>query len=137
MPTSNWKGQIAVSKAQVRAMELGYFPSVPIMDCRYDLVLEDRNGKLWRVQVKYANGKPSTSAGAVIVKLAYETRHRRQVFTYKNSEVDALIVYIPKVDRLCWFPTEAFIDKKALCVRLEPSLNGQKSKIFYASDYFW
>lgn len=76
MPTSNWKGQIAVSKAQVRAMEHGYFPSVPIMDCRYDLVLEDAAGKLWRVQVKYANGTPSSSTGAVIAKLAYETRHR-------------------------------------------------------------
>ncbi|MFH1244417.1 MAG: group I intron-associated PD-(D/E)XK endonuclease [bacterium] len=137
MFTSNWKGQLAVSKAQVRAIELGYFPSVPVMDCRYDLVLEDKNFKLWRVQVKYANGKPANAIGSVIVKLAYETRQRRHVYTYSECEVDALVVYIPKIDKLCWFPCTAFVGKKILCVRIEPSLNNQKSKIYYAHDYFW
>lgn len=137
MTTSNWKGQLAVSKAQVRAIELGYFPSVPVMDCRYDLVLEDKNSKLWRVQVKYANGVSSHTTGSVVAKLAYETRQRRNTFTYKESEVDSLIVYIPKIDRLCWFPCRAFVGKKVFSIRLDPPLNGQKTKIYYAHDYFW
>ncbi len=137
MPTSNWKGQLATTKALLRALELGYFPSIPVMDCRYDLVLEDKSRKMWRVQVKYANGVPANSTGAVVVKLAYETRQRRHVYTYHEDEVDALVVYIPKIDKLCWFPCHAFVGKKVLCVRLEPPLNGQKTKIFLASDYLW
>ncbi|MBP9669908.1 hypothetical protein KBD75_00740 [Candidatus Woesebacteria bacterium] len=136
MPTSNWKGQIATTKAQLRALELGYKISIPIMDYRYDLVLDDGH-KLWRVQVKYANGVPANSQGAVVVKLAYETRQRRHVYTYHEDEVDALVVYIPKTDQLCWFPCHAFVGKKVLCVRLEPPLNGQKTRIFLASDYLW
>lgn len=137
MITSNRKGQLAVSKAQARAIELGYFPSIPVMDCRYDLVLEDTHQKLWRVQVKYANGKPTHSVGSVTVNLAYETRQRKQVFTYSESEVDALVVYIPALDRFCWFPSAIFVGKKELSIRLKPPLNGQKTRIFYANEYFW
>ncbi len=134
--TSNWKGQLAVSKAQVRAIELGYFPSVPVMDCRYDLVLDDGK-KLWRVQVKYANRKPHHSTGAITAQLTYETRNRRKIVTYNSSEVDALVVYLPKIDKLCWFPTDVFVGKRGLNVRIEPPKNSQTKKIILASSYFW
>lgn len=136
MQTSNWKGQLAASKAQVRALELGFLVSVPLMDYRYDLVLDD-GSKLWRVQVKYAMRSSSHSTGSVGVNLAYETRQRRRVYTYSADEVDALVVYIPKIERLCWFPCEVFVGKKELSIRIEEPLNRQKSRIFYARDYFW
>ncbi len=136
METSNWKGQLAVAKVQARALEKGFIPSIPTMDCRYDLVLDDGN-KLWRIQVKYANGKPFHSNGAVMAKLAYETRHRQHVYTYSDFEVDALIVYIPKLERLCWFPTNVFVGKKVLYIRLTPPVNGQNKKITLAENYFW
>ena len=136
MITSNRKGQIAVSKAQVRAIELGFNPCIPVMDCRYDLVLDDGE-KLWRVQVKSTDHKPSHSTGAVTAQLTYETRQRRRVVRYNEDEVDALVVYIPKIDRLCWFLPEIFAGKSALTIRIEPSKNKQKSRIILASDYFW
>lgn len=133
---SNWKGQLAVSKAQVRAIELGYDVSVPIMDYRYDLVLDDGK-KLWRVQVKYANRKPTHSTGAVTAQLTYETRGRKRVVTYQESEVDALVVYIPKIDKLCWFTPNLFVGKSGLTIRVDQPINHQKRKIILASDYFW
>lgn len=136
MLTSNQKGQIAVSKAQVRAIELGYNPSIPVMDCRYDIVIDD-NQRLWRVQVKSTNRKPAHSTGAVTAQLTYETRKRRKIITYNKDEVDALIVYIPKLDKLCWFLPEMFVGKSGLTIRIEPTKNGQKSKIILASDYYW
>lgn len=136
MMTSNRKGQIAVSKAQVRAIELGYAPAIPVMDCRYDLVLDDGD-KLWRVQVKSSNRIVSHSKGSIAVNLSYETRKRRTVLTYKRSEVDALVVYLPIIDRLCWFPPEVFVNKTALTVRIDPPLNGQSAGIIMASKYFW
>lgn len=136
MDTSNWKGQLAVSKVETHAAELGLIPCRPIMDCRYDVIIDD-GMKLWRVQVKYANGKPSNTDGSVLAKLVYETRHRRQSITYNNQEVDALIVYIPKIDKLCWFPPDVFVGKKRLAIRISKSINGQKKKIYYADDYLW
>lgn len=52
--TSNVKGQLAIIKAELRALELGYVPSKPIFNSRYDLVIDDYTS-LKRVQVKYAN----------------------------------------------------------------------------------
>lgn len=136
MATSNWKGLLAVSKTETHAMELGLIPNRPLMDCRYDVIIDDGK-KLWRVQVKYANGMLANSSGSVRVKLAYETRGRKHIYTYNSDEVDALIVYIPKIDRLCWLPCDLFVEKKALSIRLDPPLNRQKSRVIYAKDYFW
>ena len=58
--------------------------------------------------MKYADGKPSQSKGSIIVKLSYENR-KKIVKTYQEDEVDSLIVYLPKIDRLCMFPPNIFI----------------------------
>jgi hypothetical protein len=73
--TTNIKGQLAVSMAELRAFELGYIPCRPLYDTRYDLVLDNGN-KLLKAQVKYADGRPSNAKGAVVVKLDYEDRKR-------------------------------------------------------------
>lgn len=135
MPTSNWKGQLAVCKVETHAIELGYVPSRPSIDCRYDTILDDGQ-KLWRVQVKYANGKPSNTNGAVVVKLEYNDRTKHS-YTYTFNEIDALIVYIPRIDRLCWLPPHTYVGKKRLNIRLEPPKNGQKSGMILADEYFW
>ncbi len=133
--TTSVKGQLAVRKAELRAFELGYLPSRPLYDARYDLII-DKNQTLTRVQVKYGNGKSSNSQGAVVVKLDYEDR-RKNNFTYSSSEVDALIVYIPKVNKLCYFPLSIFEGKRKLTVRItEPKINMIKGVIF-AKDYYW
>ena len=133
--TSNVKGQLALTKTELRALELGYVPSRPIFDTRYDLIIDTLEG-LKKVQVKYANGKPSQSLGSVIVKLAYENR-RKEVFTYTDKEVDGLIVYIPKIDKLCFMPPHIFIGKRNLCIRLEKPKNNQTKGVIFASDYYW
>lgn len=133
--TTNIKGQLAVSKAEIRAFELGYIPSRPLYDSRYDLIL-DKDNNLKRIQVKYGDGKSSNSQGAIVVKLDYENR-KKNYFTYNRSEVDALIVYVPKIEKLCYFPLEIFEGKRKLTIRIEkPKINQTKSIIF-AKDYIW
>lgn len=133
--TTNVKGQLAVSKAELRALEIGYLPSRPIFDNRYDLILDDFTS-LKRIQIKYADGKISNSAGSVSVKLDYENR-RKQFTTYQSSEVDGLIVYIPRIDKLCYFPLSVFQGKRRLAIRVEKSRNNQKKGVIWANDYYW
>ncbi|OGM13589.1 hypothetical protein A3A76_03270 [Candidatus Woesebacteria bacterium RIFCSPLOWO2_01_FULL_39_23] len=133
--TSNVKGQLALSKTELRALELGYIPSKPIFDTRYDLILDDLN-ELKRVQVKYADGKMSNSDGSVRVKLEYKDR-RRNIYTYKKEEVDGLIVYLPRVNKLCFFPPNVFIGKKYLCIRVSQSKNNQQKGVLFANKFFW
>lgn len=133
--TTNTKGQLAVSKAELRAFELGFLPSRPLYDARYDLVIDNGNNLL-RIQVKYANGTPLNSSGSVIVKLEYQDRTKK-VHTYQDSEVDALVVYIPKLDKLCFFPKSIFVGKRKLNIRTAKAKNNQKTGIIAAKDYYW
>ena len=133
--TTNFKGQIAASKAELRAIELGYIPSRPIFDTRYDLILDDFKS-LIKVQIKYADGKISHSTGSVMVKLGYEDR-KGNMYTYQNNEVDGLIVYIPKVDKLCFFPPSVFLGKVKIHIRYQKPKNNQKKRILSAEDYYW
>lgn len=135
MVTSNTKGDIAELKAQLRATELGYTISIPNHHCRYDLVLDDGH-KLWRVQVKYANGKPSNSDGSVVVKLEYNDRTKHS-YTYNALEIDALVVYLPKIDKLCWFPPNVYVGKKRLSIRVDKPKNGQVKHLVVADKYYW
>lgn len=133
--TTNTKGQLAVSKAELRAFELGYLPSRPLFDARYDLIVDDGKN-LKRLQVKYADGKPTNTAGAVVVKLEYVDR-KHNTHTYKDGEVDALVVYIPRIDRLCFLPKLTFLNKKKLSIRISKTKNNQKKGIIAAEDYYW
>ncbi|MBI4035124.1 MAG: hypothetical protein HY381_01885 [Candidatus Chisholmbacteria bacterium] len=133
--TTNIKGQLAEYKAGLRALELGYTPSKPIFSARYDLILDDTK-RLMRVQIKYADAKLSNSDGSVSVKLAYEDR-KRKVYTYQDKEVDGLIVYIPKIDKLCFFPPRVFVGKEKISIRYAKTKNNQKKGIVFAEDYFW
>jgi len=133
--TTNTKGQLAVSKAELRAFELGFLPSRPLYDARYDLIID--NGKrLLRVQVKYADGRSTNSGGSVIVKLEYEDR-QKNVYTHNNSEVDVLVVYIPCINKLCYFPKEVFIGKRKISIRINNAKNNQKRRVITAEDYYW
>lgn len=70
------------------------------------------------------------------MKLDYENRSKNH-FEYKSSEVDALVVFIPKIDKLCYFPLWIFEGKRKLTIRLEkPKINLTKGIIF-AKDYYW
>ena len=133
--TTNTKGQLAVSKSELRAFELGFLPSRPLFDARYDLIIDDGK-KLSRLQIKYADGKPTNTNGAVVVKLEYIDR-KNQTYTYQSNEVDALVVYIPKIDKLCFFPKKVFVGKRKLNIRIALTKNGQKKGIIAAKDYYW
>lgn len=133
--TTNIKGQIAQSKAELRAIELGMIPSKPIFDARYDLILDD-GLSLKKIQIKYGDGKAQHCNGAVTVKLTYSNRKGDEYF-YNNKEVDGLIVYVPKIDRLCFFPPSVFCGKRKLQIRIEKPKNNQTKNILLAENYLW
>jgi hypothetical protein len=62
--TTEQKGQIALLKVQIEAENKGAEVFLPNKQSRTDMVLAYR-GKLYRVQVKYADGKPQNSQGAI------------------------------------------------------------------------
>jgi hypothetical protein len=127
------KGEIAMLKVQLRALEKGVVVSKPTVESRYDLIL-DFNGKLFRAQVKYAGDE---LGGAVQLDLRKETRNNGKKKVYLATEIDAVLVYIPQIDAVLWLPPDKFHGKQSINIRFNPCKNHQKSGISLANDLRW
>lgn len=139
--TTNQKGQIAQLKVEARAVEKGWVVSRTSEGARYDLVL-DNGSKLYRAQVKWGESKHHNAEGSVQVNLRRFVGNdrdgkRTKTKTYSKDEIDVLLVYVPQVDKVCWFGAEHFDGKPMLIVRYLPTKNGQKYKTRMVGDYVW
>ncbi len=133
--STHQKGEIAQLKVQLRAAEKGVILSKPLIDTRYDFVLDDGQ-KLERVQVKYASGKAPQSTGSVKINLkSWEGRKLRR--RYCADEADALLVYIPQLDEILRFDANFFCERASFTVRVEPAKNGQAKGVLNAKDFSW
>jgi PD-(D/E)XK endonuclease len=128
--TTDQKGQIAFLKVQIEARMKGAVVLVPTTPERYDLVLHHQ-GQYYRAQVKYADADVPNSQGSVRVDL------KRRGRVYTEDEIDILLVYIPRIDKVCWLRPSAFHNKTAVCLRLQPANNGQKSGCWMADECIW
>lgn len=130
------KADIARLKVEMRALELGIICSRPVVEgTRYDCVL-DTGIHLYRVQIKYGNGTPSRSTGAVHVNLR-KVIGKEKNHPYLDNEIDALLIYIPKIDRICWFGPEIFNGKRSISIRIDTAKNSQTKRCFLAAEYLW
>jgi hypothetical protein len=137
MPVSetSLKGELALMKVIFRAFEKRITVSRPVGDFdRYDLII-DEGGKLSRVQVKYADGKPASN-GSVRVKT--QTNHRRGgQRKYSPLEVDCVMVYLPQTGKVYRLPPYTWGGKTEISLRLTPAKNGQKKDCWFAGGYEW
>jgi hypothetical protein len=124
--TCQAKGQIALLKAETRAVEKGYIVSRPSEGNRYDLIIDDGN-KLLRVQVKhlakYFTGRKNTLHLTLTVE---KNKH------YVLEEIDYLMAYNPERELIFCFPSDIFHKKASLCIHL----TNPKSKYYY-KKFIW
>jgi hypothetical protein len=135
---TNFLGEYSVAKVWMRCLEKRFGCSRPLLECRYDLILDD-GIKLYRTQVKYAGAaSPKRSPGVVQVGLQKWRNDGRAVIPYYTAaEIDLLLVYVRRIDRLLWFGPEVFDGRSALFIRVEPARNNQKKGCLMAADYLW
>jgi hypothetical protein len=135
---TNFLGEIAIAKVVLRAMEKGFAPCRPLVECRYDLIVDD-GLKPHRVQVKYAGGKsPKQASGVIPVGLKkWRTDGRPPILYYTAAEIDAVLVYVRRTDQILWFGPEVFEKRSCLHIRVEPARNGQQKGCLMAADYVW
>jgi hypothetical protein len=137
--TTTMKGEIACTKVELRAFEKGFVISKPIIECRYDRIVDDGK-RLYKVQVKYADGKHTGATGSSVVGLARRKGRRSSkagpYYCY-NEEIDAVLVYVPSIDKICWFGPESFRGKTSISIRTQPAANGQTKGCVMATDYEW
>ncbi len=130
------KGEYACTKFELRAYEKGAIVSKPICECSYDRII-DYNGKMYKVQVKYANSASSAAEGAVQAVVGKAAKEKGHHVPYLEDEIDIIVVYLPKIDKICWFEKDIWKGKKKLQIRYEPPKNNQKKGCRLASDFIW
>jgi hypothetical protein len=130
------KGELACIKFEQRALEKGYVVSRPVLECEYDRVVEIEK-KLYRVQIKYAACKSSNSDGAVQANIGKAGLKHGSHKPYDSCDIDAMVVYIPSIDKLCWFDKDVWVCRRMLNIRYKASKNNQTKGCWMAENYFW
>lgn len=135
---TNLLGEYAITKVLLRAIEKKVVVHRPVIECRYDLVLDD-GLKLYRTQVKYTNrSSPKQCQGVVPVGLSKWRNGGRSITPcYRASEIDLLLVYVRKIDKILWFGPEVFDGRPRLHIRITPTRNNQQKGCLMAADYIW
>jgi hypothetical protein len=135
---TNRLGAYAEAKVLQRAIEKGVYVFKPVFECRFDFVLDD-GLKLYRAQVKYAGGSsPRQCQGVVPVGLSKWRNDGRAIIPcYTEAEIDLLLVYVRKIDKILWIGPEVFDGRTKLYIRIEPTRNNQSKGCLMAADYVW
>ncbi len=130
------KGQEAMLMVQLRAAQLDFVVSLPTVESRYDMLLDDGK-KIHRAQVKYAGAISSKVDGAVTLDLRKETRGNGKMRTYSPDEIDVVLVYVPQIGKVLWIGPELFAGKQTISFRFQASKNHQKAGVRLAEDFEW
>lgn len=135
------KGAIgAESEAVIAAalIQAGYTVLTPngYMHC-YDLVIEDAEGKFWRVQCKTAWLSKDRATlrfnGYSLLMKGQKGRSESKRMGYAN-DVDYFAVYSPDTRKVYLLPI-THVKNTENCLRLIPTGNNQEKNVRWAADY--
>lgn len=134
--TVKGKGNKSEAEIVVRLMRAGYNVLRPCWeDSRYDLVIEDGDGKFWRVQCKTAWLEAHR---AVLRFNAHSLDRKHNKISYRD-QIDYFAVYSPDTDKVYFIHVNEVPPTSAPYLRLEPPQKGMTGKypreIRYAADY--
>jgi hypothetical protein len=130
--TPNQRGAIAEAAITKVAVELGLIVSRPVLDAPYDLVF-DLSTRLLRVQCKWAVLKGDVAIIRCVRCRRGPDGYIRRV--YEEGEIDLIAAYCADVDTCYLLPAAMSVNRKAVQLRLAPTLNNQQRLINWAKDY--
>lgn len=129
--STNQRGELAQLKVQERAISLGYTLSIPTIDCRYDLVI-DNNGKFTRVQIKHVTDNKKNNS----VRLKLEKKEGKKKVGYTKDEIDLILVYVDSIDKILQIKPAQFHNKKKLSIKVRGTNRNLKTENWY-EDFLW
>ena len=126
------KADIGLTKVISDLTVKGYVPCIPLSEHQsYDVVAVNGNGKIFRVQVKYARLKKN---GTVEVRFRRNWADSKGSHTkhYSEEEFDCYAIYCPEKDKVMYVPNAADCPK---AIRFEKTANNQALNVKWADDY--
>jgi hypothetical protein len=135
-PNNKAIGELSEAYITARLIELGYDVLQPHGDnLRYDLVIEDEDGKFQRIQCKTgrSNGEYISFTPA---SLYYHTRAGRTSYGSRSyhGQIEYFAVYCPETRGVYMIPVE-HTGTSHMNLRLVPTKNNQEKNVKWAKDY--
>lgn len=137
---SKRRGDIAEAYIIARLLEVGYYILKPVGDnCRYDLVIEDNEGHLWKVQCKLGWIDKRYSGCfifATVSSYAHTRAGQRAGYGSRGyvGEIDYFAVYCKETKGVYLIPIQDAPTAR-MCLRFNATRNGQTKGIRWAKDY--
>lgn len=131
------KGELSHLKVEIRALEKDFIVCYPKVEARFDMILVSSEGKCYRCQIKYLDQENRASQNSLYLDLRKETRNNGKKKTYSLEEIDVVLAYVPRIEKIIWVGPELFHNTQSITFRLRPPKNNQKSKIRMINDFIW
>lgn len=127
------KGIITEQKCILKCLEENILISKPIIDARYDLIL-DIKGKMFRIQIKTSRWTSETKEAFTFnCKSTHSVANGNKIMPYTKDEIDFFMT--EKDDVFYLIPAGENSSQKTL--RMVPPRNGQKTGFSLAEDYLF
>jgi hypothetical protein len=130
MSETNVKGDIGEAAFVLEAAKRGYWTGKMPQDCPYDFVLDRKDGKLERVQVKY---RTASDKGSISIKLENNSFTNRT--TYTENNIDSFAVYVSNNDKVYVIPVKDLLGRGEVTLRVEPPKNNQTKGIILIENF--
>ena len=128
-------GDISESAVITRLLQCGYIVLTPYGQMhRYDLVIEDADGKFWRVQVKtgWLNEDHSIIRFATASSMNYTVKNKG--WRNYRGQCEYFAVYVEDLNKVYLLPVDD-VGTSLATLRLVPSKNHQEKHVRWAKDY--
>jgi hypothetical protein len=134
--TKKQKGDLAELKVACDLRRRGYEVAIPFgEESSYDLVV-DRDGRLERVQVKYANRGNRSAIDVQCYSMTIVDGKVRSRTPYTEKSIDWLAVYDAVTDQCFYIPAHELGEGRAgFTLRFAPAGNCQRAGIRFADRY--
>ena len=130
MSISNEKGEIGEAAFVLASARKGYWTGKMPQGCPYDYVLDKRNGKLERVQVKY---RTMSDNGTVDIRLVNNNFTNR--VDYNEQNIDSIAVYVNELDTVFLIPITKLVGKNEVKLRCVESTKRKDKSSRMISEY--
>ncbi len=138
-PTKKQLGERAQAHIMARLLEMGYTVLTPYGDSsRYDLVIEDNEGKFWRVQCKTAWIEGGDDRYIKFATASLRSRSTNGKVQYSRAkytgQIEYFAVYSHEQRKAYLIPANQ-TKGNTMRLRLAPSKNNQVKGVKWAKDY--
>jgi len=129
---TKFKADIGLTKVIADLTTKGYVPCIPLSEHQpYDIVTVAKNGKVFKLQVKYASLKKNGTV-AVAFRTSWADKNGTHIRHYSKEEFSYYAIYCPEKDIVLYVANSSDCPK---AIRFDNPANNQKKYVKRFNDY--